>query len=212
MNAVIVAAGQFPRKEYPMYLLRNADFMICCDSALMVLEKHGIKPDVVIGDLDSVCGRALCRFNGVVVKSDDQETNDLTKAFRYTMENVPDVDRIYIIGGTGRSEAHTLGNLSLLMQYEADYGLSEKGISLEMVSDYSTMFAISDSSELHIGKGRRISIFSADTSVRIKSRGLEWPVDDVVFDNWWKASLNIASEDVVKLELNHKAPVLIILD
>ena len=212
MNAVIVAAGQFPRREYPLYLLGNADFMICCDSALVTLEKHGIKPDVVIGDLDSVCGRALRRFDGLVVRSDDQETNDLTKAFRYVMEHIPDVDSIYIIGATGRSEAHTLGNLSLLMQYESDYDLSSRGIRLEMVSDYSTMFAISGTSELHLGEGRRISIFSPDSTLRIKSKGLKWPVDNVVFDNWWKASLNIASEDVVRLELNHKAPVLLILD
>lgn len=212
MNAVIVAAGQFPRREYPLYLLGSADFMICCDSALVTLEKHGIKPDVVIGDLDSVCGRALRRFDGLVVRSDDQETNDLTKAFRYVMEHIPEVDSIYIIGATGRSEAHTLGNLSLLMQYESDYELSSRGIRLEMVSDYSTMFAISGTSELHLGEGRRISIFSPDSTLRIKSKGLKWPVDNVVFDNWWKASLNIASEDVVKLELSHKAPVLLILD
>lgn len=208
----IVAAGQFPRKEYPLYLLGSASKVICCDSALGALEKRGIVPDVVIGDMDSVCGRALARFKGTVVRSDDQECNDLTKAFRYVMENWRDVTEITIIGGTGRSEAHTLGNMSLLMQYEADYDLSEKGITLQMVSDYSTMFAICGSCELHVGKGRRISIFSPDPSLNIRSEGLEWPTDKVVFDNWWKASLNIASEDVVKLTLDHTSKVLIVLD
>lgn len=212
MKVVIVAAGQFPRKDYPMYLLGEADRIVCCDSALTALEKRGLAPDVVIGDLDSVCGRALRRFAGTVVKSDDQETNDLTKAFHYVMEHFEDVTDITIIGGTGRSEAHTLGNMSLLMQYEADYDLSGKGISLQMVSDYSTMFAICDSCELHIGEGRRISLFSPDPTVNIKSKGLTWPVDGVVFDNWWKGSLNIASEDVVTLTLNHPSKVLVVLD
>lgn len=212
MKAVIVAAGQFPRTEYPLYLLRSADRTVCCDSALTALEKRSIVPDVVIGDMDSVCGRALKRFPGTVVRCDDQQTNDLTKAFRYVMENYSDVTEITIIGGTGRSEAHTLGNMSLLMQYEADFALSDKGITLQMVSDWSTMFAICDSCELHIGKGRRISLFSPDPTVRVRSAGLTWPTDDVVFDNWWKASLNIASEDIVTLTLNHPSKMLVVLD
>ena len=212
MNAVIVAAGQFPRKEYPLYLLRSADYIICCDSALVTLEKHGIRPDVVIGDLDSVCGRALRRFDGLVVKCEEQESNDLTKAFRYLMENKPGTGTIHILGATGRSEAHTLGNMSLLMQYETDYSLSERGISLDMVSDYSTMFAVSGSTELHIGEGRRVSFFSPDPQLHIESEGLRWPLDGVVFDNWWKASLNIASSDVVVLKFSKRAPLLVVLD
>lgn len=212
MNIVIVAAGQFPRKEYPLYLLSRAGRVVCCDSALTSLEKRGIVPDAVIGDMDSVCGRALRRYSGTVVRSDDQECNDLTKAFRYVMENYEDVTEITIIGGTGRSEAHTLGNMSLLMQYETDYGLSGKGIALQMVSDYSTMFPVSGSCELHVGEGRRISVFSPDPTLKVRSKGLKWPTDNVVFDNWWKASLNIASEDTVILTLSHPSKVLIVLD
>ena len=212
MRTVIVAAGSFPRKEYPLYLLRSADRVVCCDSALSTLEKRGFTPDVVIGDMDSVCGRALKRFKGTVVKSDDQECNDLTKAFRYVMEHFNDVSEITILGATGRSEAHTIGNMSLLMQYEADFKLGEKGITLQMVSDYSTMFAVSDSCELHVGQGRRISLFSPDPALKVKSEGLRWPTDEVIFDNWWKASLNIASRDIVTLTLNHPSKVLIVLD
>ena len=34
MNIVILAAGDFPRKAYPKYLLESADALVCCDSAL----------------------------------------------------------------------------------------------------------------------------------------------------------------------------------
>lgn len=212
MNAVIVAAGSFPRKEYPLWLLGSADVVICCDSALSALEKRGIVPAAVVGDLDSVCGRALRRFPGTVVRIEEQETNDLTKAFRYLMQNHPDVTDIHILGATGRSEAHTIGNISLMMEYEKEFGLGARGIKCEMVSDYSTISAISDSGEFHIGKGRRVSIFSPDPGLRIKSEGLQWPLDDVVFDNWWKASLNVASDDVIRLRFNHPSQALIILD
>ncbi len=212
MNIAIIAKGAFPRKEYPRYLVSSADAIICCDGALSSLEKRGIVPDVVIGDLDSICRHTLGRFKGIKVLDSNQENNDLSKAFDYVMSHYDGICAIHIIGATGMSEAHTIGNLSLLMEYESRYGLSAKGINVDIVSDYCTAFAISGSSELHIGSGRRISLFSPDPALKIKSAGLQWPTDNVVFDNWWKATLNIASEDVVSLTLSHPAPVLIILD
>lgn len=237
-SIVILANGQFPRKEFPLYLLRSADAVVCCDGALMAAQKHGITPDAVVGDLDSVCGRALRRYSGIdgnhhlsdnagarsggndgfcsnqriVIKSDDQETNDLTKAFNYVLDTWPEAGTIHILGATGRSEAHTIGNISLLMEYESSFKLADKGIKVDMVSDYSTVFAVTDSCEFHVGEGRKVSIFSPDPDLRIKSEGLVWPTDNVIFDNWWKGTLNKASGDVVKLHFNRKSKAIIILD
>jgi len=96
----------------------------------------------------------------------------------------------------------------LLMEY-ARMGVQP---SIDMVSDYSTAFAVTDSCELFLGKGRRISIFSPDNSLKLKSDGLVWPTDGVVFDNWWQATLNRTGKDAVKLEFSHKSLVLIIID
>ena len=215
-SVAIVCNGQFPRKEYPLYLLRNADVVVCCDGALQALEKRGIVPDIVTGDMDSVCGRALKRFPGRVVRVSDQETNDLTKAFDLVMKEIAGPSReeewsVHILAATGYREDHTLGNLSLLMDYERRFRLSERGIRVEIVSDYSTSLALSDSASLDVGQGRPVSLFTPDPTLRIHSEGLTWPLDEVVFDNWWKASLNRACEDRITLTLSHPAPVLLIL-
>lgn len=204
----IVANGQFPRTLFPRHILDTSEYIICCDGALGVLEKHGIVPDVVIGDLDSVCRRALARFRGTVVKDEDQQTNDLSKALHYAAGHFPQETEIHILAATGRSEAHTIGNASLLMEFAKSY----PHLKIDMISDYSTIFAITDSDTIHIGAGRRISIFSPDPTLRIKSKGLRWKTDNVVFDNWWKASLNIADDDAVRLEFSHRSSALIILD
>jgi hypothetical protein len=83
---------------------------------------------------------------------------------------------------------------------------------VQMVSDYGTAFAITDSCELHLGEGRRFSLFSADNSLRISSEGLQWPTDEVVFDAWWKATLNRTVAPIVTLRFNHPAPALVIVD
>lgn len=214
MTAVILANGDFPRKEYPLWLLREADVVVCCDSAtsLKHLQKLGIEPVAVVGDMDSLPAAQRKALGSRVVKVDEQDYNDLNKAFLWLRENYPQVTDIHILGVTGKSEAHALGNLSYLMYWEQEYHLSEQGIRVEIVSDYNTAFAVSDSCELHVGEGRKVSLFSQDNTLRIRSKGLVWPTDEVSFDMWFRGTLNRASADVINLQFNHPAPLLIILD
>lgn len=218
-NVVIICDGVFPKSEYPRYLIRTADFIICCDGALQkfiraseVIFGEKRLPDVVVGDMDSLSPALRKKHSDIIVQIDEQEHNDQTKAFRWALENVEDISQIYILGATGEREDHTIGNISLLMEYARTYDLEGRGINVEMVSDHATIFAVTDTCEMDCGEGRRISIFSPDNSLRIKSEGLEWPTDEVVFDNWWKATLNRASQDHVKLKFSHRSIALIMMD
>jgi thiamine pyrophosphokinase len=126
------------------------------------------------------------------------------------LNNLTGIEQIHILGGTGGRADHTIGNTSLLMEYTRMFDLGE--ITIEMVTDEGTIFPINDTIEFECGPGRSISIFSPDNSLRIRSEGLAYPTDDVLFDNWWKATLNKTVQDKVRLELSHKSIALIILD
>lgn len=212
MKLVILAAGLYPRTAYPQYLLQSADILLCCDGALKTALDHGLKPQAAIGDMDSLSKSVAKKFAGIIVKVDEQDYNDLTKVMRYAMEHYPDADEITIIGATGKHETHTIGNMSLLMTYEHWWGFWNKGVTLQLVSDYCTAFAVPDSVKLQVGEGRKISFFTTDTSLNIKTKGLQWPLDEVVFDAWWKTTLNRATADEIELEFNHPAPLLIVLE
>ena len=218
-TAVIVGNGQFPKKEYPLYLLESADYVVCCDGALDTYLRHFRgrnlrRPDVVIGDMDSLSKKTAERFRDIAVKIDEQETNDQSKAFHYILEHFPDVDTIHILGATGKREDHTIGNLSLLMEYAREMRRQDCGrtVSVDIVSDWSTAFAITDSCTLDVGEGRSVSIICPDNSLNIKSEGLVWPTDNVVFDNLWQATLNRASADRISLTFSHPSIALIILN
>lgn len=214
MTAAILANGEFPRKDYPRWLLRNADVVVCCDSAssLRRLQRLGIEPVAVVGDMDSLPASAQKALGKRAVRVAEQDYNDLNKAFLWLLDNYPQVTDIHILGAMGKSEAHALGNLSYLMFWEQEHRLADRGVKVEMVSDYNTAFAIKDSCELHLGEGRKVSVFSPDRSLRISSSGLQWPTDEVDFDFWFRGTLNRASSDVVSLRFNHPAPALIVLD
>ena len=209
-SAVIICKGEFPKREYPLYLIQSADYIICCDGAAATYDRrqgkifgHERKPDAVIGDLDSISPAMKRKYADVLVKVDEQNYNDLNKAVRYALTRYDDIDSIHILGAGGMREDHTVGNLSYLMEYAKELdGLKERVI----------LDGINVRPELHIGEGREISIFSADNTLKIKSEGLTWKTDDVVFDNWWKATLNKACADEVRLTLSHPSAVLIILN
>ena len=218
-TVLIVCDGSFPKSEYPRYLVMSADFTICCDGALVKYLRNskgifGIErtPDLVIGDMDTLSAAMQKKYADIIVRESEQEHNDQTKAFTWIMENISDVSDIRIFGATGAREDHTIGNISLLMEYARRFDLDSRGINVEMISDHATMFAITDSTEIDCGIGRKVSIFSPDNSLRIQSEGLEWPLDEVVFDNWWKATLNRASQDTVKLRFSHRSIALIMLN
>ncbi len=216
-NVVIICDGKFPKTEYPRYLIRTADFIICCDGALRKFLRAGKDifgeerlPDLVIGDMDTLPASLQKKYSDIIIKEDEQEHNDQTKAVRWALENLNGIESIHILGATGGRADHTIGNLSLLMEYTRMFSLGE--IMIETVSDEGTAFPINDTTEFDCGIGRGVSIFTPDNSLRIKSEGLEYPTDNVVFDNWWKATLNKAARDTVRLELSHKSIALIILD
>ncbi|MBR4735777.1 MAG: thiamine diphosphokinase [Bacteroidales bacterium] len=211
-NLVILCNGAFPTEPYPLFMLDSADGVVCCDGALEKLLQHNpeAKPIAIVGDMDSLPEELAGRFQDAIFHETEQDYNDLTKAMRWVLREHPEAQEITILGATGLREDHTIGNLGLLMEYTRMFDLGERKVSI--VSDYGTAFAITDSCSLHLGEGRRFSIFSADNSLKITSKGLQWPLDGVVFDAWWKATLNCTTEPVVSLTFNHPSSALVMVD
>ena len=216
-SVVIICDGSFPKTEYPQYLIQTADFIICCDGALTKFLRNSRRifgeerlPDLVIGDMDTLSPAMQKKYADIIIREEEQEHNDQTKAVRWALNNLKGIETIHILGATGGRADHTIGNTSLLMEYTRMFDL--KDITIEMVSDDGTIFPINDTIEFECGPGRSISIFTPDNSLRIRSEGLMYPTDDVVFDNWWKATLNKTVQDNVRLELSHRSIALIMLD
>ena len=210
IEAVILANGDYPSAALPLQILEEAPYVVCCDGGANEYIAKGHLPDVIIGDGDSLSEENRLKYVSLIHHNPDQETNDQTKAVQYLLSEGK--KRIAIVGATGKREDHTIGNISLLMEYARTYDLEGLGVNVEMISDYGSMFAVTDTFEMDCGTGRQVSILSPDNTLKIKSQGLEWPTDEVVFDNWWKATLNRASQDHIRLEFSHRSIALIMMD
>jgi thiamine pyrophosphokinase len=180
---IILADGEFPTHEIPSGKLQNASMIVCCDGAAAKLLSCDITPDFIVGDMDSLDLSLREKYSNIIIQSDCQETNDLTKAFNHSLLLNP--SRIIILGATGLREDHTLGNISLL----SDYSLLSS-VSVELWTNSGRFIPVNSGGIFYAAKGSQVSIFALDCNLKIESKGLKYPLDDVVFDNWWRGTLN----------------------
>jgi len=183
-KVVIVADGVFPAATEPLRILHEADYIACCDGAAAALLEYGMEPGVIIGDMDSAPEEITHRFSKRLVVDVDIEKNDLTKAVEWCWRH--GAVSVNILGGTGKREDHTLGNISLL----ANYG---KMLTVNLITDTARIFPIYKSCTIDTFPGQKVSIFSLDSNVKVSSEGLMYPLNNLTLDSWWTATLNSAT-------------------
>lgn len=225
---IILCDGDFPSKGPARKLLEKAQkakkshTVISCDGAILSLLKNGMDADYIVGDMDTLPKKWQAKFKDKIYKESEQDFNDQTKAFRFALSLIEKQIaekkassyaeyRIIILGATGKREDHTLGNISYLPDYAQT--LRQKfpklKTNISTVTDYGVFIPILDTTRLKGEPGDRISIFAFDHTLRIKSEGLEYKTDDVVFDMWWKATLNTFKKRDVLLRFSHPAKALL---
>lgn len=211
-EVVILGGGDFPSHPLPLSLLEGASKVVCCDgAAYSYVPKYG-KPWRIVGDCDSILNpqdnhqrRILEDVSDVIRKYDEQDFNDQTKAVRYCLEH--GLKRIAIVGATGGREDHTLGNISLLLEYK------RLGADVRLYTDHGLFIPCHDSIEFEVPipegfvavndndacrqKSTQISIFNLSAR-NLHGEGLRYPLSD--FTQWWQGTLNEAISSPVSIK------------
>lgn len=200
-DCIVVANGSFPQATKSLELLKNAPVIIACDGAVKNLHERGYIPNAIVGDLDSIPPELLRIYADRIHTVEDQEINDLTKAVRFA--HASGYRKLLILGATGLREDHTLGNISLLLEYAP---LFEQ---IEMLSDYGRFIPVLKSTTLPSTPGQQISIFSMYPCGEITTEGLRWPITRRRLTAWWQGSLNEALGSQFTLTLSPDAQLII---
>lgn len=180
-DAVVLANGEYPTHAFALRWLEQAPYVICCDGAANEYLRRGFIPDAIIGDGDSITPENRERFASRFHPVTDQETNDQTKAIHFL--RAQGKRRILIVGATGRREDHTLGNISLLVDYR------QSGIDVRMATDYGLFTPVQGDYTFASHPGQQVSIFSFGAQ-GLQAEGLVYPLSD--FTHWWQGTLNEA--------------------
>ena len=178
-EVVILADGDYPNHPIACELLKKVSFVACCDGAVDSFVANGGTPRLIVGDGDSISDENRNRFSSIIIKISSQETNDLTK----TVTHLKSLGHksIAIVGATGKREDHTLGNISLLLEYMA------MGLDVRMYTDYGVFIPANGNRKFESFPGQQVSIFNFGAK-GLNADGLKYPLRD--FSNWWQGTLN----------------------
>lgn len=166
MKRAFIFGGGVYGDEFPD--INENDFVIAADRGLEELEKHGIVPDLTVGDFDS--SKKIPDKNAVVLPI-EKDVTDSHAAVDIAVKN--GCDEIHIYGGMGGRPDHTMANYSLVAS------LAKKGIKAFLTGEGYTVCAVQNSSLTLSGqKGKTVSVFSwTDKSEGVTLRGLKYPLN-----------------------------------
>ena len=189
IDAVILANGDYPSASMSLQVLAEAPYVVCCDGGANEYLAKGHLPDVIVGDGDSLSTENRMKYASLIFHNPDQETNDQTKAVQFLLSQGK--LRIAIVGATGKREDHTIGNVSLLMEY------MRMGAEVRSYTDYGVFIPCKDTCSFDCSPGQQVSIFNF-TAKGMKSKGLAYPIYD--FTSWWQGTLNTCTDNSFTIE------------
>ncbi len=153
--------------------------VICCDGGIRHSEALQIKPDVIIGDMDSASTAQLGQYEKQGVKiikfPQEKDTTDTQLTLEYALKLQPQAIEIW--GALGGRIDHTIANLSLLSMGK------KAGIDTRLVDEYCEAFVVNKKTSFTEAIGQTVSLFAyLGRAEGIKLRGFQYPLNGESLD------------------------------
>ena len=168
-NALIVNGGLNTTKRDQ---LGNYDLIVAVDSGTEQAYKLFLKPDLIIGDLDSIDEKTIKRAEKDEVQILKYETNknetDFELALKYVIDK--EIKDITIIGGEYGEIDHLFGVLTVIISFQEDQQI------LWIHKDQSVL--IPNSKKIAIGSNVEFSILPFTNLKNLSISGAQWNLDN----------------------------------
>ncbi len=174
-RCVIFAAADIADYSDIKRRLRPGDFIICADAGLKHAEALGVRPDLIVGDMDSFTREVPENVECITTSAEKDETDTLLAVQQALGRGFLD---IFIFGGLGGRLDHTLANISVLL-YAAERGgnavLADESCEVRMLKPGRYYFEGE--------KGKYFSLFAYLAPVKgLNIRGAKYELDRAEID------------------------------
>lgn len=177
-RVVIIANGDLADLEFYRGMFRAGDYIICVNGGTGYALALGIKPDLIIGDLDSLAPedkRALERLETqIIMHPKEKDASDLELAVDHAVLLQP--VEILIIGALGGKRIdHAYINLLLL------YKPLLSGIPAVIIDEYQEVALVKDELIIEGNPGDCLSLFTLTPETNgIVTEGLQYPLKNEI--------------------------------
>ena len=176
-RCVIIGAVEvdFPLEK----MIKETDFVICADKGWQNAEKHGIKPNLIVGDFDSSYQPEKPDASVTVLPVVKNDTDTYYVA-RYAIENgFTDVLLRGVLGG--KRIEHTIANVQTLLFF------AKNRVNATAIDKYSQLMVIENGKiSLPDMPGKFFSLFSlGEIAEGVSIKGAKYPLDNYTMTNFY---------------------------
>ncbi len=170
---VIFANGVIPDADRARAVLRGADAVLCADGGSRHALALGLRPDMVIGDMDSMddASRATLQATGVALQAYPRDKNetDLELALQEAVRRKP--SSIIVVGALGKRLDQTLANLAMLRDPALD------GVDVRLDDGLEEAWLCRAEAKLEGKASDIVSLLPWGGDVKVvRTDGLKWPL------------------------------------
>ena len=179
------------------------DFIMCADGGFDYAAAAGIKPDMLIGDFDSIKNPRDPEIETLVFPSEKDDT-DTGICLQTALDR--GYKDILIIGGLGGRLDHTMSNIQLIT------GKSSQADRIRIKDKYNSCAVLNNSSmKFSAAESKYISIFSmSESSTGVTTSGLKYPLKDAELT--FGSTLGTSNEFITsEAEIAVKSGILLII-
>ena len=167
-KVLLVLNGSFD-KNFLVQTVKNYSFILAADGGANKCLKAGIKPDIVVGDLDSITPKNRAILCGRLKQVSRQDNSDFEKALDYLKTIKPkQVDIALSYGGRldfGLSNFLTASNY---LRYFDICFLFPKAV----------VYLLSSSAKIKAAKGARVSLIPLEEIQNIRTKNLVYSLEN----------------------------------
>ena len=198
MKTIIITGGNSNLEFIKEYFLKYSfDLIIAVDKGLESLDKLNIKPDLIVGDFDSVNLNILKKYENCNTENNNTKIIKLNpiKDLTDTHESInlaieKGADEIYVLGGIGSRIDHTIANIHVLKE------ALDKNIKCTIVNENNSIELINKSISLKKDENYKyISLIPLTTVVtEVTLKGFKYEIKNI--DLEIGKSLGISNEQI----------------
>ena len=166
MRVIIIAGGTFS----PCIEFLKDDYIICADSGFDNAREFGIKPNLMLGDMDSVKSD-VSSVKDMQLFPARKDFTDTELALNAAIDMKP--QEIIILGGIGSRLDHSIANVFLLKKAYA------AGVSACICDEHNRVYYYKDEFCLTDCLGKTVSLIPLTSEISgLVTKGLDYPLDN----------------------------------
>jgi len=197
---LIFANGELPDINKARAILQSDDYIICADGGTRHASSLDLKPDLVIGDLDSADSGHLQKLqaDGVPIEKYPRDKNETDLELAIGKAITLNPKEIIIVAALGGRLDQTLANIALLSNIQFS------SLNIKLDDGVEEIFFCRDQVQVHGRSGDTVSLIPWQGAVvGIQTQNLKWTLDnETLFPEKTRGISNEMTADIANIKIS----------